>query len=85
MEYQVRAEERSRTVQDVSRCILQYLHDYPEAQDTIEGIATWWIMRQRISETVSIVQEALQQLENEGHIATNRAPGGRILYSVKSG
>jgi|WetSurMetagenome_2_1015567.scaffolds.fasta_scaffold227570_1 hypothetical protein len=43
--------------------ILLYLQKHPEAKDTAEGIAQWWIR-----EDVKIVEKALQLLAEEGVI-----------------
>ena len=43
----------------VARAILQYLHKNPNAQDTLAGIAQWWLPRQQIRTEAATVKDAL--------------------------
>ena len=45
----------------VARAILQYLHNNPDAQDTLAGIAEWWLPK-RITTQATTVKEALELL-----------------------
>lgn len=45
----------------VARAILQYLHNNPDAQDTLAGIAEWWLPK-RITTQATTVKEALALL-----------------------
>lgn len=45
--------------------ILRYLHDHPDAADTVEGIAKWWLPAAwRVD--IDAVQCALFRLEAQG-------------------
>ncbi len=46
--------------------ILSYLKEHPEASDTFEGIAEWWIMRQRVRVEVETLKKVLCQLTEGG-------------------
>lgn len=48
--------------------ILGYLHEHPNAMDTLTGIADWWLARHRLHVVVERVAEALQTLESRGLI-----------------
>jgi len=52
----------------ITREILAYLHDHPNAQDTIEGIMQWWLLERKIKHQQAVVEEALVELFNEGLI-----------------
>lgn len=67
---------------EVERQILQYLRECPQACDTLEGIAKWWVMRQRLNDTVDIVQKALERLKSEGLLDEHKGPGRKTLYSA---
>ena len=46
----------------------------------MEGIAKWWVMRQRISESVEAVHQALEKLREDGAVQERRTTDGRTLY-----
>ncbi len=60
--------------------IKRYLRAHPRAADTVEGIAKWWLTRQRYEEALERVQDALDLLVEQG-VATKRiAAGGKVVY-----
>lgn len=58
-----------------------YLLAHPEAADTIEGIAKWWLARRRYQETRQEVQKALEFLVGKGAVVRNRLSDGRFIYA----
>jgi len=58
----------------------RYLERHPKAMDTLEGIAGWWIPRQRYEEARGKVAQALAYLESRGEIARREMPDGRTLF-----
>ena len=48
------------------RAVLDYLSKNPDAMDTLDGIAEWWVMRQRIDTSVSSLSRVLRRLIAEG-------------------
>lgn len=62
--------------------ILSYLETHGEAADTVEGIARWWIKRQRLEEAVVRVQCALDRLVIEARLQSRVTPSGRTLYML---
>ena len=70
---------------DVSKVadeIIRYLDAHENAADTLEGVAQWWISRQRIQEALEQVQKALDFLCEEGIVKATPVVGGKILYSL---
>jgi hypothetical protein len=65
----------------VAAQILAYLSAHPDAQDTVEGIAEWWLLEQRISDTTTAVREALAELVARGMASQHIGRDGRILYA----
>jgi len=65
---------------EIEHTILAYLLKHPRAGDTLEGIARWWIMHQRLSESVETIQQAIEQLKDKGLIAARKCPDGRTRY-----
>ena len=60
--------------------ILEYLLDNPEAGDTLEGIADWWLLKQRIRFETLTVAQAVAQLVNDGLVSAQQGPDSRIIY-----
>ena len=67
----------------LSRKILNYLKKHPQAGDTLEGIATWWLEQQRIEEIVDEVAEALDVLIKKGRVQALESQSGVTIYKVK--
>jgi Fe2+ or Zn2+ uptake regulation protein len=60
--------------------ILKYLDAHPQAADTVEGIANWWLPRQRYEEDIQKVQQALDGLVERRLVAKTTLADGTILY-----
>lgn len=71
------------TNEKLTQQILEYLEEHPEAGDTLEGIATWWVQCQQVSESVIAVRQALQQLESDGIVTERKTPSGKTLYFLR--
>lgn len=67
----------------LSRKILNYLIKHPQAGDTLEGIATWWLEQQRIEEIVDEVAEALDVLIKKGRVQALESQSGVTIYKLK--
>lgn len=48
--------------------ILDYLRDHPEAEDTLDGIAEWWVLEGEIKRRRNIVAQAVKKLVHEGRL-----------------
>ncbi len=68
--------------QRVCRQILAYLINHPDAQDTAEGIAQWWLLEQRIQQALGEVQDALTELLENEFIAVQVRQGMPAVYRV---
>jgi len=65
--------------QTVARAIFDYLQAHPDAADTLEGIAQWWLLRECTERRLVEVEHAISILLAEGSIVQiSRA--GRPLY-----
>lgn len=60
--------------------ILRYLREHPEAADSLEGIASWWLPASAYSQPSEAVQRALDRLVEEHRIARLHLADGRTLY-----
>lgn len=48
--------------------VLGYLARFPDAEDTLDGIADWWIPQQRIHVSVEQLVRVLRQLAEAGAV-----------------
>ena len=60
--------------------IAAYLEHHPEAADTVDGIAHWWLQRQRYRTAVTQIQQALDRLEAQGVVTATTSTTGRLVY-----
>jgi len=51
---------------EVAREILHYLHEHPDATDTVEGIAQWWLTCGGIERKLKDVQKGVSILLDQG-------------------
>lgn len=76
---------REGDLERLSAEILSYLESHRDAADTVEGIAHWWIKRQRLEDAMGRVQRALDRLVADARIEARPSPAGRILYKLRDG
>ena len=65
--------------------ILRYLAMHPEAGDTPQNIAQWWISFERFLPKLSDVEEALAYLVVEGIVSKTVLLGGERFYKAVPG
>jgi len=61
--------------QAVARAISHYLQAHPDAADTLEGIAQWWLLRECTERKLTEVEHAIAILLAEGSIVQVIRPG----------
>lgn len=64
--------------------IERYLESHPDAADSLEGIANWWLPRQRYIESIEQVNEALDILVRNGRVEKTTLSDGHVIYVRKS-
>jgi hypothetical protein len=52
--------------EELANALLAYLDEHPQAMDTLEGIAEWWLVRQQVRVVVERVARVLRRLCDEG-------------------
>ena len=67
-------------IESVATVIRRYLAKCPESSETAEGVARWWLARQRYNDALELVQSALDVLEAEGQVEKINTGGGSVLY-----
>ena len=63
--------------------VMSYLAEHPEAMDTTDGIAEWWLMRQRIRVDLAALSKTLSRMTNEG-VLEKVGTGENARYRLKS-
>ena len=67
-------------VSEVADVINHYLSSRPNASETVEGVAKWWLVRQRYEDSVDLVQRALELLVEYGDVEKVSVAGGKVMY-----
>ena len=62
--------------------ILQYLIEHPNAQDTLKGIVTWWLLERRIKQQTAMVKEVLDKLVADGLIIAQQGSDSQTHYKI---
>lgn len=70
------------TVESAAAAIKRYLDEHPGSADTVEGVAEWWLARQRVRETLAVVSQALNLLTDSGAVRKLRSVDGREIYAA---
>jgi len=64
--------------------ILRYLLRHPEAKDTREGIATWWLRQHEIEQAVQEIVAGLDILLADHLVVEHRGLGLTPYYAVNA-
>ena len=68
-------------VKQIAHEIECYLKNHPNAADTVEGIAKWWLQGEKNDLSNLIVQQALNYLGSKLVVKCNANPCGNKVYS----
>lgn len=71
-----------RTCQQRCDEILKYLQAHPDAGDTVEGIAEWWLTHHHANESEVLIEQALNHLVKQGLVERHVLVGKTILYGL---
>jgi hypothetical protein len=66
----------------VAKAILAYLLDHPDAQDTLAGVAEWWLPEEAANTQLAIVKDALDQLVAQGLVLERRRKDLQTHYRI---
>ncbi len=73
----------SSDVDAVTREVIRYFIQHPSAADSLEGIAHWRLLKQRVREVVDETDAALRELVERGLIDRIAVTGGPALFRLK--
>jgi len=74
--------EQKEQQREICKYILAYLSDNPDAGDTFDGIAEWWLLSQQIKFETRNVSEAVARLVSEGLIEEREGSDKRKRYRI---
>jgi hypothetical protein len=69
-------------VPEVALAILRYLAKQPDAKDTLDGIAQWWLLREWTERKIHVVEQAVTLLITSDLIVETRREGQPPLYAL---
>ena len=64
----------------MARAILRYLQGQPDAKDTLEGIADWWLSKQCTERKDNQIESSLSDLVFRGLVIERRREGVPPYY-----
>jgi predicted nuclease with TOPRIM domain len=70
------------TRSQVARAILDYLYLHPDAQDTLAGIAQWWLADDKLKTRTVTIKEALDELIEKGFVLAQEGKDLQIRYRM---
>lgn len=73
------------TTKLVEHDVLSYLLEHPKADDTVEGIVEWWLLKQEVQRRMAMVKEVLKELVHKGFVVETPRKDGRLHYRLNPG
>lgn len=73
------ATEQSDVI-EAADAIRRYLAVRPNAAETVEGVAHWWLSRQRREDAIELARRALTHLEERGLVVRFSLAGGKQMF-----
>jgi Fe2+ or Zn2+ uptake regulation protein len=65
---------------EIVEAILRYLHSHPDAADTVEGIAKWWLPAKWCVDSRTVLS-ALARMEAQGLVHRRTNADRHVLFS----
>lgn len=67
---------------NVRNAINRYFQQYPQAADTVEGIAKWWLPQFGVNLPVESVLQALERMVEAGELNKSGKHDGSVIYAL---
>jgi hypothetical protein len=67
----------------IHKAVLRYVHKYPLAADTVEGVVTRWLPRAGFECAPDHIDQVLEEMVADGLLQTRLLPDGKILFCVR--
>jgi len=71
------------TYETLRHLILCYLLDHPDAGDTIEGIASWWVKQELLKLRTAQVEEVVRDLTAHDLLLEKEFAGQKVFFLNK--
>ena len=62
--------------------LLKYIQKYPGVKHSSQGIARYWISRQRLEEKLEVAMQAIKYLTQKGFLEEVKNPDGNTFFKV---
>lgn len=62
--------------------ILAYLSEHPDAEDTLEGVAEWWLLKQKVRHKTREVKKSLSEMVAQGLLLEQKGQDNHIYYRI---
>ena len=69
-------------VKSIAAEIMTYLRQRPMASDSLDGITHWWLVQQAIEKNIDLVEQALEQLAQEGKVSKQVNTDNDAIFSL---
>ena len=70
--------------EEVAKQVLRYFLRNPQSTDSLEGVARWRLLEERIHNTLVETQSALEQLVAEEYLRVVSVPGSESIYTLNT-
>ena len=77
-----RPDQLNEKKEELAEEILRYLIDHPNAQDTLTGIVTWWLLERAIETQTGLVKEVLDRLVVDGLVIAQQGSDSQTHYKI---
>jgi hypothetical protein len=74
--------DQKKKKKELAEEILQYLIDHPNAQDTLKGVVSWWLLKGTIKHQTALVKEVVDQLVADGLVIAQQGSDSQTLYKI---
>jgi hypothetical protein len=73
------------TIDRLLRAIVRYVTAHPNASDTVEGVARWWVAADAEQVPLDVLRHALDLLTDRQVLTRRELRDGRHVYAVSTG
>lgn len=70
--------------EEVAKQVLRYFLRNPHSADSLEGVARWRLLEEKIHHTLIETQSALENLVAEEYLRVVSVPGSELIYTLNT-